>query len=330
MKKFTAIVLTLMVMLTALSSIAFAEESVKLIFSTNCTPGDAHDNGALEFKKVLEEVSGNKMTVEYHNQGVLYKQDAELAAVKSGAVDIVYLSAPWLAQNSPWVSMFGSGYIFKSYEQMDEIMNGEIGKSVFEKISAEQGVLPLSAYYLGTRQLNLIEDKEVKTPADLNGVNLRMPTSESWIKLGQAMGANPTPVAFSELYLALQTKTVDGQENPLPTVIKAKFYEVTKSITLTNHVVDQVWPTINTSVWNSFSDEQKGWVMQAVEAGRKVCNEQNIKTEAEAVEFLKEQGMKVYEADVDAFQKAVSEAYLADKEFTKDWDMDLFKQITEN
>lgn len=328
MKKLLSIVLALALMLTFVHSVAFAQDTVKLIFSTNCTPGDAHDNAALEFKRVLEELSGGKMLVEYHNQGVLYKQDAELAAVKSGAVDMVYLSAPWLAQNSPWVSMFGAGYIFKSYEQMNEIMNGEIGKKVFERIAQEQGVLPLSAYYLGTRQLNLIEDKEVKVPADLHGVNLRMPTSESWIKLGQAMGANPTPVAFSELYLALQTKTVDGQENPLPTVIKAKFYEVTKSITITNHLVDQVWPTINSGVWNGFTNEQKGWVLQAIEAGRKTCDEQNLNTEKEAVDFLKQQGIKVYEADIDAFQKTVKEAYLADKDFVKDWDMTLFEEIS--
>ncbi|MDY5730955.1 MAG: sialic acid TRAP transporter substrate-binding protein SiaP [Eubacteriales bacterium] len=326
MKK-SMISLLVFAMLLSLVSVSFASQPIKLIYSTNATPGDAHDFGALEFKIVLEELSGGTMTVEYHNQGVLYKQDAELAAVKSGAVDIVYLSAPWLAQNSPWVSMFGAGYIFKNFEQMDSIMNGEIGQKVFTRIAEEQGVLPLSAYYLGTRQLNLIADKEIKTPADLKGINLRMPTSESWIKLGQAMGANPTPVAFSELYLALQTNTVDGQENPLPTVIKAKFYEVTKSITLTNHLVDSVWPTINLQTWNSLTDEQKGWVKEATEAGRAKTNELNLQTEAEAVEFLKNEGMKVYEADVDAFQKAVSEAYLADTEFTKDWDMELFAEI---
>ncbi len=327
MKKFVSIVLSFILIMTLAQSVANAQDTIKLIFSTNCTMGDAHDNAALEFKRVLEEVSGGKMQVEYHNQGVLYKQDAELAAVKSGAVDMVYLSAPWLSENSPWVSMFGAGYIFKSYEQMTEVMNGEIGHKVFERIAQEQGVLPLSAYYLGTRQLNLIEDKEIKVPADLKGVNLRMPTSESWIKLGQAMGANPTPVAFSELYLALQTKTVDGQENPLPTVIKAKFYEVTKSVTITNHLVDQVWPTINQQVWNSLTDEQKAWVIEAAEAGRKVCDEQNLNTEKDAVAFLKEKGLSVYEADIDAFQNAVMEAYLADSAFVKDWDMALLEEI---
>lgn len=303
------------------------DEVVTIVFSTNATPGDAHDNAGLEFKKVLEEVSGGTMEVEYYNQGTLFKQDAELAATKSGDADITYLSSGWLAENSPWVSMFGAGYVFNSYEQMTNVLNGEVGKTAFARLEKEQGVLPLGAYYLGTRQINLVEDKEIKTPSDLNGVNLRMPGSESWIKLGQAMGANPTPLAFSELYLALQSKTVAGQENPLPTVISAKFYEVTESISITNHLVDQVWPTINSAKWNSLTAEQQGWVMEAVEAGRVVCDAQNLDREAEAIEFLKSEGLNVYYADLDAFQKTVLDAYLADTEFTKEWDKDLLTEI---
>lgn len=304
-----------------------ADEVVTIVFSTNCTPGDAHDNAGLEFKKVLEELSGGTMKVEYYNQGTLFKQDAELAAVKSGDADIAYLSAPWMTENSPWVSMFGAGYVFNSYEQMTNVLNGEVGKNAFKRLEEEQGVLPLGAYYLGTRQINLVEDKEIKTPADLNGVNLRMPGSESWIKLGEAMGANPTPLAFTELYLALQSKTIAGQENPLPTVISAKFYEVTESISITNHLVDQVWPTINSAKWNSLTAEQQGWMMEAVEAGREVCDTQNLEREAEAIEFLKGEGISVYYADLDAFQTTVLDAYLSDTEFTKDWDKDLLAEI---
>ncbi len=322
----------IILMVLALAGMVFAAGSsddgtVKIIYSTNATPGDAHDNAGMEFKKVLEEISGGTMKVEYYNQGTLFKQDAELAAVKSGDADIVYLSAPWLTENSPWVSMFGAGYVFNSYEQMTNVLNGEIGKGAFARIAEEQGVLPLGAWYLGTRQINLVEDKAIKTPADLKGVNLRMPGSESWIKLGQAMGASPTPLAFTELYLALQSKTIAGQENPLPTVISAKFYEVTKSISITNHLVDQVWPVINLAKWESLTEEQKGWVMEAIEAGRKVCDEQNLAKEADAIAFLKGEGLNVYYADLEAFQTTVLDAYLSDAEFTKDWDKDLLADI---
>ena len=190
----------------------------------------------------------------------------------------------------------------------------------------EQGILPLGAFYLGTRQVSLSEDKQIKTPEDLNGINLRMPNSDAWVFLGKAMGANPTAIPFNDLYLALQTGTVDGQDNPLPTVQSAKFYEVQKSISLTNHLVDSVWPTINLNTWNKLTDTQKGWVMEAVEAGRKACDEQKLQTESEVQDFLKEQGLSIYEADVAAFADHVLNTYLNDP-ISDSWDKDLLAEI---
>ena len=140
------------------------------------------------------------------------------------------------------------------------------------------------------------------------------------------MGANPTAIAFNDLYLALQTGTVDGQDNPLPTVKNAKFYEVQKSISLTNHLVDSVWPTINVNTWNKLTDQQKEWVLEAVEAGRKTCDDQNLKVESEVQDFLKQQGLTIYEADVAAFADHVLNAYLNDP-ISDTWDKDLLAEI---
>ena len=266
------------------------------------------------------------MTVECYDSGTLYGQDTEHDALKNGDVDMIYSSASWLTDGSPWVSMFTAGYVFQSYDHMTKVLNGDIGKEVFQKIADEQGILPLGAFYLGTRQISLSEDRQIKTPEDLNGVNLRMPNSDAWVFLGKAMGANPTAIAFNDLYLALQTGTVDGQDNPLPTVQSAKFYEVQKSISLTNHLVDSVWPTINLNTWNKLTDTQKGWVMEAVEAGREACDSQNLKTESEVQDFLKEQGLTIYEADVAAFADHVLDAYLNDP-ISDSWDKDLLEQI---
>ena len=102
----------------------------------------------------------------------------------------------------------------------------------------------LSPIYLGTRQVNLREVRNVKTPADLKGVKLRMPGSKEWLFLGEALGATATPLAFGEVYLGLKTGTIDGQDNPLPTVRAAKFYEVTKQLVLTSHLVDGIFMPI--------------------------------------------------------------------------------------
>lgn len=244
-------------------------EPVNLIFSIAAVPTDAHGAAQKVFKETLESISGGNMTVECYDSGTLYGQDTEHDALKNGDVDMIYSSASWLTDGSPWISMFTAGYVFQSYDHMTKVLNGDIGKDMFQKVAEEQGILPLGAFYLGTRQISLSQDKQIKTPEDLKGINLRMPNSDAWVFLGKAMGANPTAVGFNDLYLALQTGTVDGQDNPLPTVKSAKFYEVQKSISLTNHLVDSVWPTINLNTWNKLTDTQKGWVMEAVEAARR-------------------------------------------------------------
>lgn len=305
------------------------DKPVTLVYSVNAVPGDAHYEAMLKFKEVAEAKSNGSIKVDTYHSGSLFKQDQELAAVKSGQADIVYMSAPWLAEGSPWISMFSAGYMFKNYDHMTKTLNGEVGKEVFETVVKEQGIRPLSAFYLGTRQINLVKDKEIKVPADLKGVNLRMPNSEAWLFLGKALGANPTPIAFSELYMALQTGTVDGQDNPLPTVKSAKFYEVTKSISITNHLVDSVWPTINEGKWQSLSENQKKVVLEAMEEARVLSDKLNNDREAELIEFFKSEGLKVYNADIDTFSKEVLAKYLEDKELTASWNMDLFNKVQE-
>ena len=301
-------------------------EPVNLIFSIAAVPTDAHGAAQKVFKETLESISGGNMTVECYDSGTLYGQDTEHDALKNGDVDMIYSSASWLTDGSPWISMFTAGYVFQSYDHMTKVLNGDIGKDMFQKVAEEQGILPLGAFYLGTRQISLSQDKQIKTPEDLKGINLRMPNSDAWVFLGKAMGANPTAVGFNDLYLALQTGTVDGQDNPLPTVKSAKFYEVQKSISLTNHLVDSVWPTINLNTWNKLTDTQKGWVMEAVEAGREACDSQNLKTESEVQDFLKEQGLTIYEADVAAFADHVLNTYLNDP-ISDSWDKDLLAEI---
>ncbi|MDH8677346.1 sialic acid TRAP transporter substrate-binding protein SiaP [Fusibacter bizertensis] len=306
-----------------------ADKDVTLIFSVNAVPGDAHYEAMMKFKEVAEAKSNGSIKVDTFHSGSLFKQDQELAAVKSGQADIVYMSASWLSESSPWISMFSAGYMFKSYDHMTAALNGEVGQEVFNKVVDEQGVRPLKAFYLGTRQINLVKDKEIKVPSDLNGINLRMPNSDAWLFLGKALGANPTPIAFSELYMALQTGTVDGQDNPLPTVQSAKFYEVTKSISITNHLVDSVWPTINEAKWQSLSDNQKQIVLDAMEEARALCDDLNLSREAELIEFFKEEGLNVYYADIDAFSEEVLAKYLENKDMTATWDMDLFDKVQE-
>ena len=327
MKKILALVLALVLSLSLCG--AFAEDlgkPQKIVVTLTAVNTDTHAKAMMEFEKYVEEASAGNIEVEVYTDAVLFTQEEEVVAVAGNDAQMSLISASWLTSGSPWVGMFAAGYTFKSYDHMTAVLNGEIGKAAFARIGEEQGVLPLGAWYLGSRQISLSEDKHIKTPEDLNGINLRMPNSDAWLLLGKAIGANPTPISFSELYLALQTGVVDGQDNPLPSVESAKFYEVQKSITITNHLVDSVWPAINVDFWNSLTAEEQEIIKGGVEAGRKFCDETNLGREAELVEFFKGEGLSVYEADLDAFAEHVQAYYLADPS-SADWDLELLEQV---
>jgi tripartite ATP-independent transporter DctP family solute receptor len=238
-----------------------------------------------------------------------------------------YTDGTWLSTYMPSTSMFSAGYIFKDLAHMNAVLNGPIGKALFDDVAKKVGVRPLASYYIGSRSINLRSATPAMTPADLRGVKLRMPNSEAWLMLGKALGANPTPVDFSELYTALATGTVDGQDNPLTATEEAKFYEVTKSISLTAHQIGTVWPAINEKFWQSLGPELQPLVLQAFVEGIEYNNKIVIEKEAMLVDFFRSRGLTVVTPDIDAFKNQVNNYYLQQTNFIKDWDMALFEEI---
>ena len=165
-------------------------------------------------------------------------------------------------------------------------------------------------------------------PADLDGVKLRMPGGEGWQFVGEALGANPTPLAFTEVYTALQTGAIDGQDNPLPADKAMKFYEVTDQIILTGHLVANNQFSISMSKWNSMNEEQQAKVQECAINFEKALGKVTLDQEAELVDFFKGEGLQVYEPDKDAFRNHVLDAYKASK-YSADWPEGLLEKINE-
>jgi TRAP-type C4-dicarboxylate transport system substrate-binding protein len=153
-----------------------------------------------------------------------------------------------------------------------------------------------------------------------------MPGTDAWQFLGKALGANPTPMAFAEVYTGLQTGAIDGQDNPLPTVFDKKFYEVTKQIILTSHLVDLNYIAISKKVWDKMTPEQQATVQAAADEAAKYCREEQVKREKELVTFFQEQGLKVYTPDLDAFRKHAQGMYLK-SDIAKSWPKGLLEKI---
>jgi TRAP-type transport system periplasmic protein len=305
---------------------AAAAEPIKLRISTPAVESDWHAKMLTVFKDELAKRAPGEFDVEIHLNGTLFKQGTEPAAMQRGNLEMAMISAFDIAKQIPEWSIFTAGYLLRDPAHQAKVFDSDVGKEMYKKVEDQMKIKVLAAGYLGTRQVNLRTDKEVKTPADLAGAKLRMPGSDTWLFLGKALGANPLPVAFGEIYTALQTGAVDGQDNPLPTVKAAKFYEVTKQIVLTDHLVDSIFLSLAGSTWNKLTDKQKADVLAAAKAAVAYNNENRIKDEADLVAFFKGQGLKVYKPDNEAFRKHVQKAYL-DSEWSKTWPKGMVERI---
>ena len=305
---------------------ALAQTKTVLRISTPAVPDDWHAKMWTVFKEQLEKTAPGEFDVQINLNATLFKQGTEPAAMARGNLELSSISAFDIAKLVPEFSIFTAGYVVRDPEQQQKIFNGPIGAELFKLVTEKMEVTPLATVYLGTRQINMREAKPVKTPADLKGVKLRMPGSKEWLFLGEALGATATPRAFVEVYMGLKTGTIDGQDNPLPSVRAAKFYEVTKQLVLTSHLVDGIFIAISNKSFNALTATQKQKVTAAAQAAAAYNNENRIKEEGQLVEFFKKEGLQVITPDVDAFRKSVQTTYQA-SDYAKVWPKGLLDRI---
>nr|WP_315241440.1 sialic acid TRAP transporter substrate-binding protein SiaP [uncultured Albidiferax sp.] len=305
---------------------ALAQTKTVLRISTPAVPDDWHAKMWTVFKEQLEKTAPGEFDVQINLNATLFKQGTEPAAMARGNLELSSISAFDIAKLVPEFSIFTAGYVVRDPDQQQKIFNGPIGAELFKLVSEKMDVTPLATVYLGTRQINLREAKPVKTPADLKGVKLRMPGSKEWLFLGEALGATATPLAFGEVYMGLKTGTIDGQDNPLPSVRAAKFYEVTKQVVLTSHLVDGIFIAIASKSFNALTAAQKQKVTAAAQAAAIYNNENRIKEEGQLVEFFKKEGLQVNTPDVEAFRKSVQATYQA-SDYAKVWPKGLLDRI---
>ena len=261
--------------------------------------------------------------------GSLFAQGTELEAISRGNLTMSIASAQELAQFFPEFSIFATGYVHQDAAHQVRVFNDPLMDPFKKKAEDELGVKLLSVMYLGRRHVNLRftrDEKNVMAPSDLAGVNLRMPGTDAWQFLGKALGASPTPLAFSEVYTALASGAVDGQDNPLPTVVDKKFYEVTKQISLTSHLVDLNYIAFSKETWDSLSPEQQMTVQRAADAAAAYGRLKQLDKENNLAEFIRSQGVEIYTPDLAAFRKHVQAQYVG-SEFAATWPNGVLERI---
>ncbi|SDK01719.1 TRAP transporter substrate-binding protein DctP [Aliiruegeria lutimaris] len=300
---------------------ALAQDLPVLRLSSVVSENDIRAEAFAEISEAVSEV----FDLQVYNASTLVPQGSELTAIQRGNLEMGLVAPQALANQVPEWSILTAAYVLQDVDHLEKVFDSEVGDQL-NAIAEGIGLHVLAPVYFGSRQVNLRGDEEVMTPEDLDGITLRMPGGDAWQFLGEAIGANPTPLAYGEVYTALQTGAIDGQDNPLPNDYNMKFYEVTKQIVLTSHLVGFDVLSIGSKVWNDMTPEQQELLQTAVDEAIAKSTARHQEREAELVSFFEGEGLKVYEPDRDAFRKFAQAKYL-ESEFAGSWPEGMLEAI---
>ena len=264
--------------------------------------------------------------VEAFLNSTLFRQGTELVALQRDNLEMGNISPQDISKQIPAWSLLTSAYLFRDANHLNAFFASDRGEQMKKMVEDQLKVKILGPTFFGTRQVGLKPKKKISVPADLAGVKLRMPPGDSWQLLGRSLGANPTPMAYAETYTGLQTGAIDGQDNPLPTVVDAKFYEVTKQVVLTSHLVDLNYIAFSKAVWDKLTPEQQATVQKAADDAAESGRQAQLKKEEDLVSFLREKGLDIYEPDLNAFRTHVQAQYVG-SEFAASWPEGVLEKI---
>ena len=306
-----------------LATPGIAKEKVELIWSSTMS---ATHYRATMLDTVFGACLGDEFEFTPYHGATLFKQGTELTAMQRGNLDMAPLAIPDLYNQVPESSILSTAYLYSDYDHMRRVWASGVLEDLLATIQDKAGIVVLDNNYIGTRQVNLKGDKVIKTPEDMAGIKLRMPGGEVWQFIGEALGANPTPVAFTEVYTALQTGAVDGQDNPYTGTQRMKFYEVTDQIVLTNHLVANNLFSVSRSKWDSLTEAQQTKLRSCAVEYRKAFEGRILEDGQSLRAFFEGEGLNVYDPDRDAFRNHVLGVYM-DSKYASDWPEGLIDAI---
>src|SRR5688572_12735561 len=300
---------------------SFAQGKPKMRFSCAFPETDLRAEGYKAFAAATKD----DFDLEPYWSNTLFKQGTELVALQRENLELCNLAPADISKQIPAWSLMTSAYLFRDYDHLVKTFKSDVGQEFIKMARDQLGIELIRPVFFGARQVNLKPNKKISTPADLAGIKLRMPPGEFWQFLGESLGANPTPVAYAELYTALQAGAVDGQDNPLVSGRSMKFYEVTSQFVLTSHVIGYDMLSVSKKAWEALGPAKQAKLR--TEADR-VFDESAAKYDAQekdAIEFFKKEGKQVYSPDQDAFRAFAQKRY--SEKYAKEWPSGAIERI---
>jgi len=293
-------------LILAATAAARAQSKPKLRFSCAFPETDLR----AEAYKALGAAMRDDFDFEPYWSNTLFKQGTELVALQRENLELCNLAPADISKQIPAWSLLTSAYLFRDYAHLKKTFAADVGREFVAMARDQLGIELICPVYFGARQVNLKPTKSIATPADLAGIKLRMPPGEFWQFLGEALGANPTPVAFAELYTALQAGAVDGQDNPLVTARSMKFHEVTTQFVLTSHVIGYDVLAVSRKAWATLGPAKQARLRAEAE---RIFDANAAKYDAQqedAIAFFRKEGKQVYVPDQAAFRAFAQKRYL--------------------
>lgn len=272
------------------------DRSDAITIKVSLTTAETHScNQSFEtFKQVLEEISGGQFYVEIYPNGQMGNDRESVEDVQLNNIQMTNISSAIVAQFEPSLAVFDLPFLFESRETLHQMFEDENIGGVLCSNMEEKGFKCLGFWDAGYRHLTNGK-KTIKTPEDLKGMKIRTMSSDYHIKAWELYGATPTPVAFTELFTALQQGTVDGQENPYGLIVSQKFYEVQPYLSTTGHILTVAPLIISKEFYDSLTDQQQLWIQEAATeatlANKKFAEEE----EETAKKEILSAGVEIYE-----------------------------------
>ena len=301
-----------------------AQEKTRLIFSEALFEND------IRAKLLMERFApavASDFDFKPHWGATLFRQGTELVAMQRGNLDMGALAVSDIQRQIPEWGIIGAPYVFRDLAHAQKVFKSDVGRELFQMAEEKIGVKFIAPWYLGTRHVSLRGKKKVMTPADLAGVKLRMPAGEGWQFIGTALGANPVPVAYGEVYTALQTGAIDAQDNPMPLTRSGKFYEVLGQYVLTGHLVNFNILGVRKTLWDGLSAARKDRLQKAMEDVCDAVTAQMVKEENELAAYFRSKGLDVYEPNRTAFREHAL-GVLRRSKFVNEWKPGMLDRIS--
>ena len=268
----------------------------------------------------IKKRTGGRYEVQVFPASTLGKQTELNQGLLMATVDIASSSTSFAAQAFPRIGVGYYPYTFRDAAHLLKFAKSDVFAELAEGYRKKTGVQIVSMTYYGTRHST--SNKPFKSCDEMKGLKMRVPDAPAYTALPRACGANPTPIAFSEVYLALQNGTADAQENPLTTIESMKFFEVQKNVILTGHIVDSLSTEVGPHVWNKLSEADRASFTAVMQEAAQKASDDISRREVELIDEFRKKGLKVIDVNRDEFRDRVIKAVdmKAMGYDRKDWD----------